>query len=184
MLVLCGLAIAVRPWVARLAENARLWWFVAIGNRGAMTLYLWHLMALMMIFGVSHLLGHDRSDRFQPGFWWLVAAQVLALWVLTSVLFFLLQALENTPIPWWDAPLTPLSTSRAALAWVGLAAITLTNLMSSLYGFLDAGVFWVPAFVASLLLTRAIMPTRARTANRRKTTAQESAAGASRQAYE
>lgn len=160
MLVLCGLAVVLRPVIERIASNARVWWFVAVGNRGAMTLYLWHMVALGTVFAVSHLLGVDRTDRYQPGFWWIVAVQVLALWVLTGLLFFLLQGLENTPVRWWDDTPALMSSARAALVWVGLVVIVLTNLISILYGFLGPGVFLVPAFLLSLPLTRALVPTQ------------------------
>jgi len=160
MLFLCALAIWARPAVTRAAANARVWWFVAIGNRGAMTLYLWHLVALIIVFAASHVLGHDRVSTEQPGFWCLVAVQVLAVYALTCVLFWLLQPLENTPLPWWDAKVAPLSTPRAAVAWAGLLAIVVTNLMSAKEGLKGPGLVWVPLFVAALLGTRAIMPTK------------------------
>ena len=159
MLFLCGLAIWLRPAIARFASHARVWWFVAIGNRGAMTLYLWHLVALIAVFAVSHVLGHDRESTHQPGFWWLVAVQVVALYALTCVLFWVLQPLENTPIPWWDAKIAPLSRRREVWAWVGLVAIVVTNLMSAKEGLKGPGLVWVPLFVITLLATRAIMPT-------------------------
>jgi len=162
MLFLCCLAIWAAPAINRLAANARVWWFVAIGNRGAMTLYLWHLVALIVVFAVSHVLGYDRTSPSQPNFWWLVVAQVVALYALTCVLFWLLQPLENTPIPWWDARVVPLSPVRRALAWTGLAAIVVTNLMSAKEGLKGPGLIWVPLFLASLLITRAIMPTKPR----------------------
>ncbi|MEI8083908.1 MAG: acyltransferase, partial [Actinomycetes bacterium] len=101
-IVLSALAIAVAPWLNRLASNARVWWFVAVGNSGAMTLYLWHLPALLVVFGVSHMLGHDRSDMAQPGFWLLVIVQMVAFYVVTAALFTLLLPVENLPLPWWD----------------------------------------------------------------------------------
>jgi len=159
MLFLCGMAIWAAPAINRFAANARVWWFVAIGNRGAMTLYLWHLLALIIIFAVSHALGHDRVASTQPGFWWLVAIQLVALYAFTCVLFWLLQPLENTPIPWWDAKTAPLTPRRQLVAWAGLAAIVLTNLMSAKEGLKGPGLVWVPLFIVSLLVTRAIMPT-------------------------
>ncbi|MDR3068471.1 MAG: acyltransferase, partial [Cellulomonas sp.] len=158
MLFVCGLAIWAQPAITRFASDARVWWFVAIGNRGAMTLYLWHLVALIVVFAVSHQLGYDRHSTDQPHFWWLVAVQVVALYALTSVLFWVLQPLENTPIRWWDAKIAPLSRGRQIGAWVGLVAIVATNLMSAKEGLKGPGLVWVPLFVVALLATRAVMP--------------------------
>ena len=47
-IMMCAFAIAAAPAIARWAQRPRVWWLTAIGNSGAMTLYLWHIPALLV----------------------------------------------------------------------------------------------------------------------------------------
>jgi Acyltransferase family len=46
-IMMCAFAIAAAPAIARWAQRPRVWWLAAIGNSGAMTLYLWHIPPLL-----------------------------------------------------------------------------------------------------------------------------------------
>ncbi len=46
-IMMCAFAIAAAPAIARWAQRPRVWWLTAIGNSGAMTLYLWHIPPLL-----------------------------------------------------------------------------------------------------------------------------------------
>ena len=46
-IMMCAFAIAAAPAIARWARRPRVWWLTAIGNSGAMTLYLWHIPPLL-----------------------------------------------------------------------------------------------------------------------------------------
>jgi hypothetical protein len=59
-IVMCALAIAAAPAIARWAQRPRVWWLAAIGNSGAMTLYLWHMPALLGMHLVFDALGLAR----------------------------------------------------------------------------------------------------------------------------
>ena len=60
---------AIRRWAAR----PRVWYVVAVGNGGAMTLYLWHIPAIAVATFALHAVGLDAYDVDAPGFWGLLA---------------------------------------------------------------------------------------------------------------
>ncbi len=66
-IVLCALAIAAAPRIARWARRPRVWWLTAIGNSGAMTLCLWHMPALLGVHLVFDYLGYSRCPAGRTG---------------------------------------------------------------------------------------------------------------------
>ena len=66
-IMLCALAIAAAPGIGGWARRPRIWRLVVIGNTGAMTLYLWHLPALLGAHLVFDYLGLARWPG-QPHF--------------------------------------------------------------------------------------------------------------------
>lgn len=153
-IVLACLFIAVAPWCTTLTRNARVWWFVAIGNRGAMTLYLWHMPALLAITAISHLLGHDKSSADQPGFVLLLGVQLAALYLLTSVLFVELSPLENRPLPWWDSTPAEIRGFRGAVAGMSVVCAGIGILTAARWGLTGAGIWCTAAALGALLLAR------------------------------
>ena len=150
--VLSCLFIAIAPWCDRLARNARVWWLVAIGNGGAMTLYLWHMPALLLVTAVSHLLGYDRADPGQPGFAVLLVAQVLALYAVTAVLFIALQRLENRPLPWWDEAVT----GNSALTGFAVVTAGVANLLAAKWGLVGPGIWFTILALCALVVARVV----------------------------
>lgn len=67
--VFVAAAGAIRRWAAR----PRVWRIVAVGNGGAMTLYLWHIPAIAVAAFLLHAVGVDAYDVHVPGFWGLLA---------------------------------------------------------------------------------------------------------------
>lgn len=174
-IVLCSLAIVLAPLIRTWMRAPRAWWFVAIGNTGAMTLYLWHVVALIATVGLSHLAGHDRSALNQPGFWWLVTAQLAVFYLLTAVLFLLLIRLENRKLPWWDARPGRLGTSLVGFAGasagdaggagpgirqvVVIALIVIAgvaNLAAAKWGLAGPGLACIAVTLAALVGARAV----------------------------
>jgi hypothetical protein len=61
-IMMCAFVIAAAPAIARWVQRPRVWWLAAIGNSGAMTLYLWHILPLLAMHLVFYYLGHPRFD--------------------------------------------------------------------------------------------------------------------------
>jgi hypothetical protein len=104
----------IRRWAAR----PRVWRAVAVGNGGAMTLYLWHIPAIAVAaVGLHAVGGLDAYDVHAPGFWGLLALRAVVFAAVMTVTFRLLSPLEHRRLPWWDAPVRS-GGSRSAAAGV------------------------------------------------------------------
>lgn len=155
-IVLSCLAIVLAPTIKQFAQNARVWWLVAIGNSGAMTLYLWHMPALLLVHSVSHLMGNDRADVGQSGFWTLLLIQMAAFYVVVAVLFTLLYRMENLPLPWWDAAPPTLSAARGGVVGTCVVLAGILNLVTAKWGLIGPGIPLVIGMLFSLALARLI----------------------------
>ncbi|CRZ14055.1 acyltransferase family protein [Mycolicibacterium neworleansense] len=97
----CLFIAAANP-IRRWASRPRVWYVVATGNGGAMTLYLWHIPVIAVAAFSLHALGLDAFDPHAPGFWAHLALRAAVFAVLMAVAFRLLSPLEHRPLPWWD----------------------------------------------------------------------------------
>lgn len=141
---------ALNRWAAR----PRVWRAVAVGNAGAMTLYLWHIPAIAIATFSLHALGLDAYDVDAPGFWGLLALRALVFAVIMAVLFKLLSPLEHRALPWWDGPARATGVrSAAAGALICLAGVLLVLLAKN---GLDGTMGWsaLAAFLAAALAAR------------------------------
>ena len=62
-IILSAVAIMAAPAIARWAQRPRVWWWAAIGNSGAMILYLWHMPVLLGV----HLIFDSLGCAATPG---------------------------------------------------------------------------------------------------------------------
>jgi surface polysaccharide O-acyltransferase-like enzyme len=120
---------AIQRWAAR----PRVWRVVAVGNGGAMTLYLWHIPAIAVSMFALHAVGLDAYDVHAPGFLGRLALRALVFAVVMAVAFKLFTPLEHRPLPWWDARLRATGArSTAAGALICVAGLAL--LLMAKYG--------------------------------------------------
>jgi hypothetical protein len=115
---------AIRRWAAR----PRVWHAVAVGNGGAMTLYLWHIPAIAVAMFSLHAIGLDAYDVDARWFWGILALRALVFAVVMAIAFRLLAPLEHRPLPWWDTPIRAegaRSTAAGALVCVAGVALLL-----------------------------------------------------------
>jgi hypothetical protein len=103
---LCGLAVFIAPQLRAFASRPRVWRVVAIGNTGAMTLYLWHWAALFVMDGALIVSGLLPVSDSPPGLWPSKAQQAPLFLFLVFAAFLLLRPLETKPLPWWDDRVT------------------------------------------------------------------------------
>jgi Acyltransferase family len=139
----------IRRWAAR----PRIWYVVAVGNGGAMTLYLWHILAIAVATFSLNAVGLDAYDVTASGFWALLALRALVFAVVMAVVFRVLSPLEHRPLPWWDAPVGAAgarSTAAGALVCVaGVALLLLAkNGLTGYAGWTSLGCFLAAAAAA------------------------------------
>jgi surface polysaccharide O-acyltransferase-like enzyme len=148
--VFVSVAGAIRRWAAR----PRAWHVVAVGNGGAMTLYLWHIPAIAISMLCLHAVGLDAYDVHASGFWGPLALRAVVFAVVMAVMFRLLSPLEHRRLPWWDAPVGATGArSVIAGAMMCLAGVALVLLAKNgLIGFAGWSAFG--GFLASAAAAR------------------------------
>ncbi len=124
----CGFVAAAGP-VQRWAQRPRVWHVVAVGNGGAMTLYLWHIPAIAIATFVLHAFDLDAYDVHAQWFWGRLALRAVVFAVVMSATFFLLSPLEHRRLAWWDSQVRATGArSTAAGALICVAGIVLVLL--------------------------------------------------------
>ncbi|HEU4894949.1 MAG TPA: acyltransferase, partial [Acidimicrobiia bacterium] len=126
-----GLVLLAEPWLTRAMANVRAWTAVVVVGARIMTLYLWHLTAMILVIGLSLLAGG----------WGLGAEPLSEAWWLTRPLWFIVVAIPTLglmaifgryerpdtdlrPAPAWWRPVLAVSLICAGLgllAAIGIA---------------------------------------------------------------
>ncbi|MFN3004341.1 acyltransferase family protein [Mycolicibacterium wolinskyi] len=153
-IMMCAFAIAAAPAISRWAQRPRVWWLAAIGNSGAMTLYLWHMPLLLAMHLVFDYLGLDRYDPTAPGFVVLSIVQLVLMAGLVGLAFVALRPLENSPLPLWDGGSVSTPGMRSAAVGLLLCVAGAATLTSVAWGLKDQGVYYVAVMVAALIAAR------------------------------
>lgn len=154
-IVLSTLAIAAAPAIARWARRPRVWWWSAIGNSGAMTLYLWHMPVLLGVHLMFDYLGCPRYPG-QPDFLAVSVAQVLIVVGVVAVLFVALRPLENNPLSGWDGAPAITSPARGGVVGALLCVAGVAILAAIRWGLKDDGLMCMAVMVAALVTARAV----------------------------
>ena len=145
-----ALAGPIRRW----AQRPRVWYVVATGNGGAMTLYLWHIPAIAVATFTLHAFGLDAYDVDAPDFWAMLALRAVVFAVVMLAMFMLLSPLEHRRLPWWDAPVAATGArSTAAGVLIVLAGVALVLLAKNGLGDLQ-GLVTLGCFVAAAAAAR------------------------------
>ncbi|OPX11567.1 acyltransferase [Mycobacterium sp. AT1] len=152
-IMMCAFAIAAAPAIARWAGRPRVWRLAVIGNSGAMTLYLWHMPALLAVHLAFDYLGLDRWPG-QPNFWTISAAQVAVMAVLVCGSFVVLRPLENEPLPLWDGGHVAQPGLRSAVVGTLLCVAGAATLAAAGWGLKDEGLDYVLVVLAALVGAR------------------------------
>ncbi|HKO33088.1 MAG TPA: acyltransferase, partial [Candidatus Limnocylindria bacterium] len=147
--------VALAGIVRRVAARPRVWYLVAVGNGGAMTLYLWHIPAIAVAAFSLNAVGLDAWDVHAPNFWALLALRAAVFAVVMSATFLLLSPLEHRRLPWWDDPVGA-TGARSVLAGVLVCGAGAAMLLVAKNGLAGADG-WIPlgCFLVAVLAARA-----------------------------
>lgn len=154
-IILSALAIAAAPAIARWAGRPRVWWWTAIGNSGAMTLYLWHMPVLLGVHLAFDYLGCPRYPG-APDFLAVSVAQLLVVIVAVAVLFVALRPLENNPLSGWDGAPTVTGRGRGAAIGALLCVAGVAILAAIRWGLKDEGLVCMAVMVTALVGARVL----------------------------
>ena len=152
-IILSALAIWAAPAIARWAQRPRVWWWAAVGNSGAMTLYLWHMPALLGMHVLFDYLGLPRYPG-QPDFLALTLIQLLLMIAVVAVLFVALRPLENNALVGWDGAPAITSIWRGVAAGALLCLAGVATLADVKWGLKDDGLICVATTVTALVGAR------------------------------
>jgi hypothetical protein len=155
--------VAAAGAIGRWAARPRVWRAVAVGNGGAMTLYLWHIPAIAIAAFALSAVGLDAYNVDAPCFWAVLALRALVFAVIMALMFRLLAPLEHRLLPWWDAPVGARGArATAAGALVCLAGIVVLllakNGLGDVTGWTTLGGFVAAAAAARLAAKRQVAP--------------------------
>jgi hypothetical protein len=123
-----------------------------------MTLYLWHMPALLGIHLAFDYLGWPRYPG-QSHFVAISVAQAVLMTLLTGLLFLILRPLENTPLPGWDGAAVTQGARDVAVG-ILLCVAGLATLVSVKWGLKDQGLYCVAVMLAALVAARMMSATR------------------------
>jgi hypothetical protein len=154
-IMMCTFAICAATAIARWAQRPRVWWLTVIGNSGAMTLYLWHIPALLGMHLAFDMLGWFRFPG-QPYLVLFSVVQVLLMAGLVTAMFATLRPLENSPLPGWDGAAALRPGARSVAVGLLLCVASAAILASVKWGLKDDGLYCVTVLVTGLLGARAL----------------------------
>lgn len=154
-IILSALAIVAAPAIARWAQRPRVWWLTAIGNSGAMTLYLWHIPVLLGVHLLFDNFGHPRYPG-QQDFLAISLEQLLIMVALMAVVFLALRPLENNPLSGWDGAPAITSIWRGSAAGMLLCVAGAATLAAIRWGLKDDGLVCVAVMVAAPVAARGL----------------------------
>lgn len=169
--LLIGLVTLMGGPLQRLLHRSAVWRPVVAVNLVAMTIYLWHLPALVLTLSLLHRVpALDRPVRLdaagwpEPGdpatYWALTVVMWVAFGALTTVIVALMWRWEYAVLPGWDTPpRRPARWARrtagivAGVAAAALGAATLTLAAAGFAGFPWRVVEWggIPLNAAAAL---------------------------------
>lgn len=128
-----GIATVARERVTRWLQRPRVWTAVVAANGVAMTVYLWHLTAMVVVAATVLPAGLLRQPPVGTGAWWMMRAPWLLTLTVVLVPLVALFARFERPRARTRAPVgRPAATAAAAL---GVALVCLGLATFTLHGF-------------------------------------------------
>ncbi|GAA3929679.1 hypothetical protein GCM10022244_43350 [Streptomyces gulbargensis] len=152
---LVGAVELLRGPGSRLAARAGVWRVVVAANGIAMTAFLWHLTAMLGVYGALAALGLEPPVPASAAWWAWLPVRLLAAVALTALLVALFRRFE-APAPsartGGSGPLAALGITLALLGVLGLSAAGFAGLLEGHTATLIAVDVSAPAAVALALV--------------------------------
>ncbi|MFJ4847373.1 MULTISPECIES: acyltransferase [unclassified Streptomyces] len=130
---LVGAVELLRGPAGRWLRRPRVWRGVVAANGVAMTAFLWHLTAMLAVYGALIALGRDLPVPASAAWWAQVPLRIAAAAALTAALVAVFRRAERPPAPRPVAAPGPLAAPGAALG-VALALLGVLGLSAVGFG--------------------------------------------------
>lgn len=113
------------PALDRLCRSAGVWRAVAAVGAAAMTIYLWHLTALVGVTAAEHRLGLPRGAVGDARFWITTVAHTTVIVLVTLAVVSVTVVFEHLRLPWVETLVVRPGASRwwTAAAMVGIVGV-------------------------------------------------------------
>ncbi|MGW1511625.1 acyltransferase family protein [Streptomyces sp. NPDC002394] len=119
---------------ARLLARARVWRTVVAANGIAMTAFLWHLTAMLGVYGALLALGADLPAPASGAWWAQVPLRFAAAALLTALLVAVFRRFEAPAAARREGGSAPLAALGVTLALFGILGLSMTGLGGLLEG--------------------------------------------------
>ncbi|MFJ8668266.1 acyltransferase [Streptomyces sp. NPDC093600] len=140
---------------SRFAARTGVWHKVVAANGVAMTAFLWHLTAMLGVYGVLLALGVEPPEPATAAWWFQLLPRIAAAALLTALLVAVFRRFEQPVPPRREGGSTPLAALGITLALLGVLGLSMTGFAGLLEGHaatLIAVRITAPAAVAMALL--------------------------------
>jgi hypothetical protein len=130
-IVVIGVIAALATPIRTLMSRARVWRTTEAINLVMMTIYLWHLPALMALILIERVIGFERPTEIvkgvgpipAAGFWTASIVHWMAFIAIVLLVVRVLWPLEYLRLPWWDRQQSTTSPRRAATALAATGSV-------------------------------------------------------------
>ena len=126
-----------------------------------MTLYLWHMPALLGVHLLFDSFGRPRYPG-RPDFLGITVEQLFIMAGIVALLFVALRPLESNPLPGWDGSPTIASAWRGGAVGTLLCIAGAATLAAVKWGLKDDGLICVAVMLTALVAARALATGKAR----------------------
>ena len=140
------------PSLSRLCARVVLWRVVAATGAATMTIYLWHLTAVVGIVAVEHGVGFTRGAVDDVSFWLTTPLHVSAILCVVIVLVSGAVPLEHRPLPWLERS----GTRPGSSAW--WTVLSVLGVIAAGCGFLVLAATGMGGFPFARVTTYAGLP--------------------------
>ncbi|MET7386910.1 acyltransferase [Streptomyces sp. NPDC005529] len=159
-----GLCLTVAPAVRRLLARERVWRFVRPVGGASMTLYLWHMLPVLVVAAAFYLTGLAPEPALGSASWWMLRVPwLLVLGAVLAGVVVALRPLERGLALLHERTRPAAAPGRSWLLWLGLATAVLALTRIAVRGFAPDGRFPVLPALGLLVGTALVTaPGRAR----------------------
>ncbi|MFE9867726.1 acyltransferase [Streptomyces sp. NPDC005506] len=162
-----GLCLLAAPAVRRLLDRERVWWAVRHVGATSMTLYLWHMLPVLVVAAAFYLTGIAPEPAFGSAAWWgLRVPWLLVLGVVLVGVLLAQRPLERRQALLYERIRPDIGLRRPWLLWLGLATSVAALSWFATRGFAYGGRFPVLPALSLAVGTTLVMARRRTTVHR------------------
>jgi fucose 4-O-acetylase-like acetyltransferase len=157
-----GACLLAAPALRRLLERERVWRIVRPLGGVSMTLYLWHMLPVLIAAAAFYLTGLAPEPALDSASWWALRLPwLLVLGAVLTVVVSALRPFEGALTARYERVRPDTGPYRAWLLWPGLAVTVLALIRFATRGFAEDGRVPVPAAAGLVLGTALVLLHRA-----------------------